>query len=154
MLTFWNHFLFHLCHHLYRFLTVWHRKIGLAYEGISLFHSSYSLFRVQKEAIDRIKQLAEEFQRRLKKKVGAGKYMPVFQKVSQKSTEKKIERKRKASLMLIVDPQVRLSRFQMKLCTEFFRGADCSKTKNQKEFEKSRKAKEKIRGKSFIATIY
>lgn len=52
------------------------------------------------------REMAEELNRMIKKRVGAEVYLPLFQEITQKAAKKREERKRKSNMTLILDPQV------------------------------------------------
>ena len=107
-----------------------------------------SFSRLERAMYNQTREMAEELNRMLKKKLGAATYLPLFQELSQKAAKKREDRKKKQNMTLVLDPQVwRGKREKKKKSKERERktypyfAVGCQ-AKDQKKCQKEREKKE------------
>ena len=69
-------------------------------------HPHHLPHRVERAMYNQTREMAEELNRMIKKRIGAAAYLALFQELSQKAAKKREERKKKQNMSLILDPQL------------------------------------------------
>ena len=73
----------------------------------SISHLFKKNLRLERGMYNQTREMAEELNKMVKKRIGAAAYLPIFQEITQKAAKKREERKRKSNMTLILDPQVK-----------------------------------------------